>query len=283
MNERMQQYLQRVGDLPAMPEIANEVMSALENPSVHLRSLRKIIERDPAIVARLLKVANSALYGLARKVETLEHAIALLGLKTVKNLVLVLSMREVFQRFGLMEKLLFEHCSLAGPAAVCLARELGLGVPPEEVFVAGLLHDIGKIALANSDREEYEQIVVRTYNEGVSFVQAERDRFGFDHAELGAQVALRWRLSPRLETVIRSHHDPQSWSGLPSLERELTALVALTTSCLTRLGVGRQRPIEELDVTTMPAWQALDLDPERAPALLATLADEVKKASVLAA
>src|SRR5262245_27572449 len=181
MNEKIQPYLQRIGDLPAMPEIASAVMAALESPNASLRTLRKIIERDPAMVARLLKVANSALYGFSRKVETLDHAIALLGLRTVKNLVLSLSMREVFKRFGLMEKMLFEHGSLCGPVVVRLVQDLAVEVPAEEVFVAGLLHDIGKIALVNSDRGRYEQVVARTHAEGVSFVDAEREAFGFDH------------------------------------------------------------------------------------------------------
>jgi putative nucleotidyltransferase with HDIG domain len=281
MNPKLKQYLNRVRDLPAIPEIAQAVMNALDDPNTSLRDLRKIVERDPAIVVRLLKVANSALYGFSRQIQTLEQAIGLLGMRTVKNLVLAVSLREVFKRYGLMEKLLLEHCSCGGPGAVRLARELGLGVSSDEAFVAGLLHDIGKIALANSDRDEYERIVARTYNEGVSFVEAERNHFGFDHTELGAQVSARWRLPARLETVVRHHHDPYSWPGLSAEERELTMLTALTTACLTKLGVGRQRPIEALELTALPAWQAFDLAPERERGLLAALSEEVKKAEAL--
>jgi hypothetical protein len=96
-------------------------------------------------------------------------------------------------------------------------------------------------------------------------------------------VVSSWRLPPRLESVIRCHHDPGSWPSLSSPERELTMLVSLNTRCLTRLGVGRQRPVEELDVTACEAWQALDIDPDRAPELLAILGEQVKKAGVLAA
>ena len=281
MNPRLVRYLATVKDLPTMPRVAHAVLKAVEDPKCSVGDLREIIEQDPPIVARILKVANSSLYGFPRQIDTLNHAIALLGMRTVKNLVLAVSLREAFTKLGLMSKLLWEHSSMAGPTASRLARELCTDVNPEEAFTAGLLHDLGKIALANSHADEYEKVVARTYNEGIGFVEAERFAFGFDHAELGAEVATKWKLPASLETAIRYHHDPQSMAGLPDADWQLAALVAVTTACLSRLGIGRKAPVEALDLAALEVWRRIELDENQVEPVLDMVSEEVKKAEAI--
>lgn len=283
MNPKLQQYLNKVGDLPTMPMVATAVVRAVEDPKTSADDLRKIIERDPSIVARILKVANSSLFSFSREIQSLSHAIALLGMRTVKNLVLSASIRQTFKRFGLMEKLIWEHSAMAAPVAVKLSEALRVGLGPEEAFTAGLLHDLGKIALANSHRDEYEKVVARAYNEGLSFAEAERAAFGFDHADLGAEVAAKWKLPAQLETIIRYHHDPASFSALEAEERRLTALVNLTSACLTKLGVGRQRPVTDIDLAQLPSWQQLAPEELEEGALLQVVEEQLKAAESLVA
>ena len=259
MEPRVQQFVNRIGDLPSVPAIAATVIALVEDPNASAEDLRAVIERDPALAARILKVANSSLFGFSRRIETLRHAIALLGFRTVKNLVLGASMKEVFKRFGLTERLLWEHATRAGAVAARLSEHPGVDVDREEAFTVGLLHDLGKIALNNAAPEEYSRVVARVYNDGVGFVVAEREIFGFDHAELGALVAEKWRLPPRLETAIRLHHTPEALDTLPLEDRRLTALATVTTCICTRIGVGRREPIQALDPRSHPAWAALGL------------------------
>ncbi len=244
-------------DLPAMPMVAGQIVKAIDDADSSVDDIRALVEQDPGLVARILRVSNSAYYGFPSEIRSVGHAISLLGGRTVRNLVLGASLKGSFRRFGLMEKLLWEHAAIAGPVAAALAKRDGRGIDTDEAFTAALLHDVGKAALANSHRDEYEKVFARVYNEGVGFVQAERDGFGFDHAELGSRVAEHWKLPPRLANVIRFHHEPEAWAELSDSEARLTALVALCSAILTKLGVGRRDPIEEVDLTTLPSWQRL--------------------------
>ncbi len=282
MNDRLKPYLAVVGDLPGIPAIASQVMSAAADPNTSADDLRQVIERDPALAARILKVANSSLYSFSKGIETLRHAIALLGFRTVENLVMAASLRDVFQNFGLSEKLLWEHSTLAGSVAAKLSSYGPIDVDRESAFTAGLLHDLGKIALSNTAREKYNKIIMRTYNEGVSFRDAELDEFGFDHAELGALVGEKWKLPDRLVHAIRfHHHDPLEYPDGPPEDGRLIALTAVVTRCCSRLGYGRRGPIEAIDVMELPAWNHLDLGTADMEPILELVLEEAKSAEGL--
>lgn len=282
MASSLEQYLEdSIGDLPMMPQLAADVMRAVEDPLSSADDIRHLIEQDPAIAARILKIANSAYYGFATEIESLSHAIAVTGMKTVKNLVLGVSLKGAYKRFELMEKLLWEHSAMAGPVAAMLAREVDADIDPEFAFTAGLLHDIGKAALANSHRAEYEHVMTRIYNEETAAVEAERDHFGFDHAVLGARVAERWALPNTLVTVIEHHHDPGSLSDLPEDAAPLTALIGVTTACLNRLGVGRRNPDESIRLESIPEWRFLGLGEDQGDAVLEQCVGQITAAKSL--
>jgi len=280
-NAKLERYIDKVGDLPPMPNVAAKVLRAVESGECSANELRKIVECDPAIVARILKVANSALYGFTRQIDTLSHALALLGMQTVKNLVLAASLRQVFTRFGLMEKLLFEHASLAGPVAHRLARELSGVCDPDEAFVAGLLHDLGQIVLANNHREEYEAVFARTYNQSMSFIEVENAAFGFHHGELGGEVARRWQLSELQEKVIRYHHEPELLIELAPEAQRLTALITVASSALTKLGVGRRAPTDGIDSHSLGAWQLLGLSLDDVDRIVELCTEEAERARAM--
>lgn len=281
MQSRIAEFVERTGDLPSVPTIAARVIALSEDPNASGDDLREVLERDPGLAARILKVANSSLFGFPRRIETLRHAIALLGFRSVKNLALGASMKEVFKRFGLTERMLWEHATTSGAVAAKLTDHPSIDVDREEAFTVGLLHDLGKIALNNVAPDDYAKVVARVYNDRVSFVTAEREVFGFDHAEFGALVVEKWRLAPRLESAIRLHHTPDALPGLPLEDRRLTALATVTTTLCTRLGVGRREPVESLDPRTLPAWAALDLGPDDLESVLGLALEVMKDAGDL--
>ena len=278
----IKRYIAVVRDLPSIPTIAGAVMKVAADPAASADDLRKVLDQDPALSARILKVANSSLYSFSRAVETLRHAITLLGFRTVENLVMAASLRDVFKNFGLSEKLLWEHATLAGAVAGKLSSYGPIDVDQEMAFTAGLLHDLGKIALSNTAREKYNKIIMRTYNEGISFVEAERAEFGFDHAELGAHVADKWKLSPRLVSAIRyHHHHPDEIATLPAEDLRLVELTSVVTLSCTKLGIGRRGPVDSIDLTALPAWQALGLGAEDVEPVLELVGQEAKAAEGL--
>lgn len=276
MNPRVKRYISTVGDLPAVPAVASAVLTVSGDPNSSAEDLCKVIDRDPALAIRILKVANSSLYSFSRKIETVHHAISLLGFRTVTNIVMAASLRDVFTHFGLAEKHLWEHSTLAGAVAAKLSSYGPVDVDRDEAFTAGLLHDLGKIAFNNTSRKKYTQVINRVYNEGATFVEAEQDEFGFDHAELGACVMAKWQMGRSLENAIRHHHSPGAMAGLSLSDQRLTALTSVATACCTRLGVGRREPIETLMLAELWSWRALELTADDVEPILELVIEEIK-------
>ena len=280
MHRDLKRALDAIGDIPPIPQVANRVMTAVADPSTSADDLRGIIELDPSLAARILRVANSSLYGFRREVETLRHAITLLGFRTVECTVMAASLRDVFTNFGLSEKLLWEHSTMCGVVGGRLAGYGAIDVPREPAFTAGLLHDLGKIVMANVYRTRYAKVMARIYNEGVSYVEAETDEFEFDHALLGAHVAETWQLPEALVLAIRHHHDDPS--ELPETmtpeQVRLTALTTVTTRVCTRLGHGRRGPVEGLQLGSSPAWSFLGLGEQDVDPVLEAASEETKRA-----
>ena len=281
-DDRLETFLATAADeLPTVPTVAAQIIEALDDPDASLDDVRALIERDPALASRILRVSNSSMYSFPAEVRSLGQAISLVGGRSVKNLVMAVALRETYAEFGPLEQLLWEHSSAAGPVAAALAGRYGTGVDPDECFMVGLLHDIGRTALANSEREDYTALLSRVDAGDVALVAAEREAFGFDHAELGARVAERWKLPPRVVTVIRHHHDPAALGKLDAADATLTAWTAVTDACLVRLGVGRPRPSEDLDVCAVPGWQHLGLDAAALPELLELCGEQVEASAAL--
>jgi len=284
MSNRLDSYLQASeGDLPTMPAIANKVVAAVDNPDSSIDDIRSLIDQDAAIAARILKISNSALYGFPSEIQSLSHAISLLGTMTVRNLVLAASMKETYKRFGLLEKLLWQHSAMAGPTAAMLATYRGIGVDPEIAFTAGLMHHIGKTALANSHRAEYERVMMTVYNEGRSFTEVENEVFGFSHAELGAAVVQQWGLPDSLILTIQYHHDAGKLADLDDDVARTCALTTITSLCLSKLGVGRSKPLENLDLAAQPAWAFLELTENDVEPILTACIERVKDSADISA
>jgi putative nucleotidyltransferase with HDIG domain len=282
MDSELKRAVAVVGELPAIPAIASKIMTIANNANASAEDLRKVIEQDPTLAARVLKVANSSLYGFGRQIETLRHAVTLLGFRTVECLVLAASLRDTFKHFGLAEKLMWEHSTIAGVVAGRLATYKEVRVDRESAFTAGLLHDLGKIAFSNVYRERYQKVVARTYNEGIAAVDAENQEFGFDHAVLGARVAEKWNLPSSLVRAIRYHHThPSDYPKGSADQHRLIALTAVTTRACTRLGLGRRGLVDAIDLAALPAFGALGLTAEDVAPVLEIVANEAQAAKGL--
>jgi putative nucleotidyltransferase with HDIG domain len=257
----------KVGDLPPLPHVATRVIELMGNPNTNASDLEQIISRDLALTTRVLKLANSALFGRRGMVSTLSRAIVLLGFKTVHSLVIAASTESIYSSSStrFKEMLLWEHAVAAALAAGYLARECRYrGV--EEAFLGGLLHDIGKVVLDTNLGERYQGIVERVYNEGVTFIDAEEEMLGFDHAEVGSLVIRKWNLPDTLEEAVRLHH-----RAMRSLvDPILCAIVSLANSACVKIGIGPER-LPELDLTRLDVTARLKILPDRLTQLLQTI------------
>jgi putative nucleotidyltransferase with HDIG domain len=239
-------FVEAARELPVMPPVAAEVMRKAEDPDTAVKEIAELISRDAALAVRVLKIANSSFYAMAREVQTMQQAIMLLGYSTLRSVVVAASMKDVFARFGLAERLLWEHAVAGAVAANRLAREIG-GLSPDELFLAGLLHDVGRLVMYSQDSERYQEVLKVLYAEGGDPVALERQHFGFDHCEIGSLVLDKWKLPARLVAAVGGHHDPERVAGKNG-EKPLAAALQLVDRVCLREGMGRRKPEPELAV-----------------------------------
>jgi putative nucleotidyltransferase with HDIG domain len=261
----------RVGDLPTLPHVATKVMELLSADDSNAGDLERMISRDQAITARVLKLANSALFGRRGMISTLTRAIVLLGFKTVQSLVIAASTETLYRTTSarFKDKLLWEHAVAAALAAGFVARECRYA-SFEEAFTAGLLHDIGKVVLDQNLPEPYQEVVELVYNDEVTFLEAEHKILGFDHAEVGALVVKKWNLPAPLEEAVRLHHRPLQ----SLLDPPLCAIVSLGNSICIKLGLGPERQ-SELALEGLEAVRRLKLPAERLPRIMEMLQEKL--------
>ncbi len=260
-NVELQSVINAVGDLPPMPMVAVKVIQLLQDPKTDAEVLAEAISRDPAVSARILKIANSSFYSMRRQVKTLEHAIVILGEKTLRSLVLAATLKSVNRNYGLVEKMLWEDsigCAIGARMVAARFRS----ADPEEAFLGGLLRHIGKLVMNNMDHQKFLLVVQESYNGEGSLEELERRYFPFSHAVIGAAVMVKWNLSENLVQVTRHHADLHlSAEEDPALYR-LAATVNLADRLCRRLGVGRRSPKEEIDLSQVPGARALGLGAE---------------------
>ncbi len=247
-------------DLPAMPQVASKVLELSSDPNTSAAQLQQVISDDQAMTARILKIANSAMYSCSRKIKTLTEAIVMLGFNSIRSLVVTSAARNLYNtrksRSGLKERLLWEHSIGAGFACRLMAQKYAPALT-EEAFLAGLMHDIGKLVLNIRTPEKFDEIVQVVYNENLSFHVTEQEHFGFTHAEVGALLVKKWKLSPVMEDVIKNHHNAESISS----ENPLLLFLDLSNQLCHKLGIGfSDEP--DLNLIDSPANKILGLTEE---------------------
>jgi len=240
------EFVKGAKELPVMPPIAAEVMKRAEDADSDLKAMAQLISRDTALAVRVLKIANSSFYSMPRKIETIQQAIVLLGYTTLRSVVVAASIKDVFARYGLAERLLWEHAVAAGCAASAIAKRVG-GFAPDEVFVSGLLHDVGKLVMHSEAERQYQEVMRSVYSEEATSVEAERSIFGFDHAEVGMLTLAKWDLPSRLSAAIGGHHDLKNIGKCEDDDpKPLAAVLQVTDRVCLHDGMGRRKPNPDL-------------------------------------
>lgn len=224
-------------DLPPVPTVAVRVMHLVDDPDTSSQILARTIAADQAIAFKVLQMANSAYYGQGRQILTLSQAVTVLGQRTIRSLVLLYSIPASLQRGGKTsneEKALWEHSVGTAIAARVAGRVLG-GGDPETMFIAGLMHDIGKSLLLFKSPEAMSEVLYSAWPPGGnSGKETERSRFGFDHEEIGGRVLEEWDMPGLFIAAARWHHAPT----LAGEHHRTVRIVALANRITHHLGLG---------------------------------------------
>ncbi len=208
----IKQRIMQMREIPSLPEVAARVVRVVDNPRTSAVDLAKVISLDPALTARVLRLANSALYGYSGRVGTVVQGVTVLGFTQVRSLVLTVSVLDVFSRMksnqAFPHREFWEHCVGCAVAARLLARNSRL-CPPEEAFVAGILHDVGKLVLAVVMPNDYTEVLQAAEQQQNTLAGTEATELGFTHATAAGWLAERWRLPRPLAQAVENHHDPR--------------------------------------------------------------------------
>ncbi|WP_305042375.1 HDOD domain-containing protein [Geoalkalibacter sp.] len=267
MSVDFQTVVNTVGDLPPMPAVAVKVIEQLQNPTTSAAGLAETVAHDPALSARVLKIANSSFYSMKRQVKTLENAIVLLGERTLRSLVLAASLKGMNKSFGLLEKMLWEDSIGCAIGAKILARRFETA-DVEEAFLSGLFRHIGKVVLNYSQPQVFQELMQAVYNGEGSIQQLEGRYFPYSHALVGAAVLKKWNFSEGLIQSTLHHADLDiDAEDEPTLFR-LTATVHVAGALCAKLGIGQRLPDAQLDLATLPSVRALELNALELPELL---------------
>ena len=257
-------------DLPPLPAVIMRVMQTVNDPATSAADLNRLISADQALASKVLRLVNSSYYGFPRKIATITNAVVILGFNTVRNLTTSMGVSKAFdaqgQKTALDRDLFWAHSLATAVAAGVIARRKGIGTKSiEEVFIGGLLHDVGKLFLDQYFPDQYAIAIKLAAAAHISIWEAEKTALGVGHALVGKRIAEKWNLPPSLTAMITLHHQPV----FAKEYFEMTAVIQAADHVARKLGLGSGgddkvtplAPETEKWLGFSPAvWEAIETD-----------------------
>jgi len=211
--ERAVQIVENADRLPSLPSIVLKLMDVVNSSNSSAEDAARLIEKDPALTGKMIRLANSAFYGIPRSISSVSSAVVILGFNTIRSLVLSASVAKMFEgKHSLDMDRFWKHSIVTAMTAKIIVRHL-MSVrmmDPESAFCAGILHDIGKLIFSQCMPEDYAGVCDYAKNNGISLVDAEETLLGINHAKMGKILADKWALPLDLEYALVHHHNPHA-------------------------------------------------------------------------
>jgi HD-like signal output (HDOD) protein len=277
--DKLRGLVERMGDLPTLPHVLTTINKLLSSPRTSAQDVGEAVSKDQVIAAKVLKLVNSAFYSFPGRISTITQAMVILGFSTVKNIVMTMSILNSFDMqkniggFSLMA--FWRHSVATGALAQLIARETGFR-GQEQTFIAGLLHDIGKLVLALYATNEFTRCLEYAEKRECLFYEAEKRLLGVTHAELGGWLNHTWRFPPDITAVLEHHHSLPSAAGEHA---QIVAIVQFADILARSLQIGH--PCDSsLPPLSGAAWELLKISSSQIDSVLENSRDAVDKASI---
>ena len=239
MSLQVKNIISLLKSFPSMPGAAVKLLVLMDDPDVNVSEIEAILGQDPGLTANILRLANSAYFGMPSKVGSIKQAILLLGLKRLVQIVVASCVSAIMDKpvigYDLPPGELWHHSIGVSVAAEGLIKELKVNAG-EEIFTAALLHDIGKLVVGEFVDKHFQEMEA-ALSQGVSFEKAENMILGTNHAEVGAQVLTQWSFPPSIVSAVRWHHNPE-FAECPDMMLDIIH-VANVLCLMIGVGVGR--------------------------------------------
>lgn len=280
----IQKVLGKIDKLPTLPFIVSTLNDLIKNPNTSASDIHKVIMKDQALSSRILKLVNSAFYGFSERISSISHAIVILGFNTVKNVALTASVLNMFGGSETKEDQVFDRkafwvhsLGVAGTAKIIASRVRLPSV--EDIFVAGLMHDIGKLVLDQFVHEKFQEIVQLVKEQNIHIKEAENQVLdGVNHTQVGAWLATRWKLPTALVQMIGFHHRP----ALSDQFLKPVSCVHLADILVRTMDIGSGGDPQVPEISP-EAWEALGLSFDDLGEIFSAMENEVAEAEQLIA
>lgn len=270
----LEYIVNKVEDVKVLPEIINKIIVLTDDPDSTVQDMEKVILQDQALTTKILRLANSAYYGYARKISTISQATILLGFQAIKGIALASTVSKYLldelKGYSLEKNELWSQSQTCAIISRFIAKNIKYP-NPEEAYIGGLLRDIGKTILNQHMEKEYMEVLSKMEENNISFLDAEKEVLGFGHTEIGAKVAEKWNLPKELVEAIGLHHTPELAKENPIL----VSIVHIADAMTMMMGVGLG--LDGLSYNLSPmAIETLDLDEIQFQNIISQVSDLIK-------
>jgi putative nucleotidyltransferase with HDIG domain len=280
--DQISKIINEVQKLPTLPAVANKVTKLLKDPTCTAIRVSEVIDKDPSLTIRVLRLVNSAFYSMRTEVTNVRHAVALLGFKTISQMVITISVFDVFKggygrefdREGFWKHSI--GCAVISQKIAQLSNYAGV----DDCFTAGLLHDIGKVVVDQYLHEEMEKVIRLTQEHEISFADAEKEIMGVNHADIGGQVMNNWKIPARIMVAVKYHHTVLEERGNTEDARDpIVDIVRLSDIMCKREKIGYTGD-SLLPQITEDLYLRLNTSKEAIDLLIESTRDEIEKAGI---
>ncbi|MDY6934464.1 MAG: HDOD domain-containing protein [Spirochaetota bacterium] len=239
IQQRIESVINNIESLPSIPVVASQVVRMVSDPDVPFKSVAEEIAKDQAITTNILKLCNSAYFNRGKEISSIERAVVTLGLKEVKDIVMVVTTKTILDKeimgYSLEKGELWKH----GLAVAILSKRIALMKKKKEIaditFTGGIIHDVGKTVLAMFVQKTFQDILSFVENTGVTFQEAEKEIMGYDHQIIGENILTKWQFPPVLNAIVRYHHNP---NDAPEEFKLIVSIVHIANVICLMAGIG---------------------------------------------
>jgi len=241
IKQRIEQTINNIDMLPSLPDVASRIINMVNDPNVSFKTVGEEISKDQAMTANILKLCNSAYFSKGKEITSIERAIVTLGLKEVKDIVMVVAAKPVLDKmvigYDLAKGDLWQQGLIVATMSKKIAEMKKRKDISDVVFTGGIIHNVGKIVLAIYVQRTFNEILETVQTKGVPFNTAEKEIMGYDHQEIGEKILEKWNFPAVLKAIVRYYKEPENAPKEFSLEVSIVHL-ASSLSLMAGIGIG---------------------------------------------